>query len=251
MAQEIILWVNPTLFPPKCIPGLWERIVHAVGYGKGLRCRNPGLSVELGLERSREKGREKSETLEIANKVNDNPGRVARCEREMPQPGCERRRLGLGSGRGCGCWSLGMEGGRWWLGGDRRRVGAPVAPPRDPERVPVPVGSPHPVHGAVGAGVEEGFWHRGTICRWPGLMRLGLGLLLPRLFRNHQTREKRENTFQRKGMVVRRSSYCPGREGFIYCFLLHVLAKAQLRPARGNEQQSGRGRLTIKKTPLE
>lgn len=29
--------------PPKCIPGLWGRIVRAVGYGKVPRCRKRGF----------------------------------------------------------------------------------------------------------------------------------------------------------------------------------------------------------------
>lgn len=67
----MVLWINPTFFHPKRIPGLWGYIIHAVGYSKGPRCRNLGFSPEPWC---REKGREKSKTLEIANKVNDNPG---------------------------------------------------------------------------------------------------------------------------------------------------------------------------------
>jgi len=65
------------------------------------------------------------------------------------------------------------DGGGWrWLA-DHREAGAPMAPLRDPERVPI--SPPHPVHGAVRTGAGGSFWHRGTACCWPGLMRVSSG----------------------------------------------------------------------------
>lgn len=75
---------------------------------------------------------------------------------------------------GCGPWGWRESAGGC---GDRQRVGAPVALLRDPEWVPVPVGSSHPVRGGVWAGIES-FWHRGAVCRWPGLMAVNFGAAL-------------------------------------------------------------------------
>lgn len=129
----MILWINSSGFAPlKSIPGFWGGFVRVVGsvparqgpcFGKQRlfagRGAGEGGEQSQHISAPGEGERVESEALEIANKVNDNPGAGG-----TQRTAAGERRLGA-RGQGRGCWAR----GGWDGTSSRTPTGAFPSPP--------------------------------------------------------------------------------------------------------------------------